>query len=171
MKTETSSFRLDKEIFTEFKKHAKDKGLTTNSLLNKIMREYMEWGSKTTALQIIPYPSKIIMKLLNKQTEEELRKIGREHVKENFSENLLLLKNEESVEAYLEMTKSFCDASGFSYSTKEKNGTVNFTIRHNQGNKFSILVDEIVKTQIEILTKKRAKTKQMTNSVSFWISF
>ena len=171
MKTETSSFRLEKEIFTEFKKHAKDKGLTTNSLLNKIMREYMEWGSKTTALQIIPYPSKIIMKLLNKQTEEELRKIGREHVKENFSENLLLLKNEESVKAYLEMAKSLCDASGFSYSTKEKNGTVNFTIRHNQGTKFSILVDEIVKTQLEILTKKRAETKQMTNSVSFWVSF
>ncbi len=171
MKTETSSFRLEKEIFTEFKKHAKDKGLTTNSLLNKIMKEYMEWGSKATALQIIPYPSKIIMKLLNKQTEEELRKIGREHVKENFSENLLLLKNEESVEAYLEMTKSFCDASGFSYSTKEKNGTVNFTIRHNQGTKFSILVDEIVKTQLEIVTKNRAETKQMTNSISFWVSF
>ncbi len=170
MKTETSSFRLDKEIFGEFKKHTKDKGLTTNSMLNKIMKEYMEWGSKATALQIIPYPSKIIMKLLNKQTEEDLRKIGREHVKENFSENLLLLKNEESVEAYLEMTKIFCDASGFSYSIKEKNGTVNFTLRHNQGAKFSILVDEIIKTQIEILTKKRAETKQMTNSVSFWIS-
>jgi len=111
------------------------------------------------------------MELLKKYTEEELRKIGREHVNEHFSENLLLLKNEESVEAYLEMAKNWCDASGFSYSTKEKNGTVNFTIRHNQGTKFSILADEIVKTQIEILTKKRAETKQMTNSVSFWISF
>ncbi len=169
MKTETSSFRLEKEIFTEFKKHAKDKGLTTNSLLNKIMKEYMEWDSKATAIQIIPYPSKIIIQLLKKYTEEELRKIGREHVKEHFSENLLLLKNEESVEAYLEMAKNLCDASGFSYSTKEKNGTINFTIRHNQGNKFSILADEIVKTQIEILTKKRAETKVMNNSVSFWI--
>ncbi len=94
MKTETSSFRLEKEIFTEFKKHAKDKGLTTNSLLNKIMKEYMEWGSKAPAFQIIPYPSKIVMELLKKHTEKDLRKIGREHVKEHFSENLLLLKNE-----------------------------------------------------------------------------
>jgi len=171
MKTETSSFRLEKEIFTEFKKHAKDKGLTTNSLLNKIMKEYIEWDSKAAAIQIIPYPSKIIIQLLKKYTEEELRKIGKEYVKEHFSENLLLLKNEESVEAYIEMVKSWCDASGFSYSTKEKNGTINCTIRHNQGNKFSILADEMVKTQIEILTKKRAETKQMTNSVSFWISF
>jgi len=169
MKTETSSFRLEKEIFGEFKKHAKDKGLTTNSLLNKIMKEYVEWSSKAPALQIIPYPSKIVMELLKKYTEKELRKIGREHAKENFSENLLLLKNEESVEAYLGMIKNVCDASGFPYSTKEKNGTINFTIRHNQGNKFSIILDEIVKTQIEILTKKRAETKVMNNSVSFWI--
>lgn len=169
MKTETSSFRLEKEIFVEFKKHAKNKGLTTNSLINKVMKEYIEWNSKSLAMQVIPYPSKIVIELLKKYTEKELRKIGREHVKENFTENLLLLKNEESVESYLEMIKSLCDASGFSFSTKEKNGIINFTIRHNQGNKFSIILDEIIITQIEILTKSRAKTKLMSNSVSFWI--
>jgi len=169
MKTETSSFRLDKEIFAEFKKYAKDQSLTTNSMINKIMREYMEWGSKASAIQVIPYPSGIIMELLKKHTEEEIRKIGRNYAKDHFSENILLLKNEESVETFLEFAKNWCDASGFPYSTKEKNGTIVFTIRHNQGNKFSVLLDEILKTNIETLTKKRAETKQSANSVSFWI--
>ena len=169
MKTETSSFRLEKEIFEDFKKHAKDQGLTTNSMINKIMEEYMQWGSKSTSMQIIPYPSGIIMALLKKHSEEELREIARNHAKEYFSENLLLLKNEESVDAYIEMAKNWCKASGFPYSTKEKKGEIVYTVRHNQGSKFSVLLDEIIKTQIEILTKKRAKTKVMNNSVSFWI--
>ncbi len=169
MKTETSSFRLEKEIFEDFKKHAKDQGLTTNSMINKIMEEYMQWGSKSTSMQIIPYPSGIIMALLKKHSEEELRKIARNHANEHFSENLLLLKNEESVDAYIEMAKNWCNASGFAYSTKEKKGEIVYTVRHNQGSKFSVLLDEIIKTQIEILTKKRAKTKVMNNSVSFWI--
>ena len=169
MKTETSSFRLEKEIFEDFKKHAKDQGLTTNSMINKIMKEYMQWGSKATLVQVIPYPSGIIMALLKKYSEEELRKIARNHAKEHFSENLLLLKNEESVDAYIEMTKNWCNAAGFAYSTKEKNGEIVFTARHNHGSKFSALLDEIIKTQIEILTKKRAETKVMSNSVSFWI--
>jgi len=169
VKTETSSFRLEKEIFEDFKKYAKDKGLTTNSMINKIMKEYMQWGSKATSMQIIPYPSGIIMALLKKHSTEELRKIARNHVKEYFSENLLLLKNEESVDAYIEMIKDWCDASGFPYSTKEKNGKIVFTVRHNLGSKYSVLLDEAVKTQIEILTKKRAQTKLMSNSVSFWI--
>ena len=169
MKTETSSFRLEKEIFDDFKRHAKDLGLTTNSLINKIMREYMEWGSKAPSLQLIPYPSKIIMELIKNHTEKEIRKIGRDHAKESFSENLLLLKNEETVEAFLEFVKDWCNACGFSYSTKEKDGVVNFTIRHNHNKMFSMLMDEVIKTDIEILTKKRAETKMMIHSVSFWI--
>ena len=169
MKTETSSFRLDKEIFEDFKRHAKDNGLTTNSLINKIMKEYMQWGSKASAIQVIPYPTKIIIELLKKRTEKEIREIARNHAKVSFSENLLLLKNEETVEAFLEFVKNWSDASGFPYSTKEKEGIVNFTIRHNHGNTFSILLEEVIKTDIELLTKKKAETKQMLNSVSFWI--
>jgi hypothetical protein len=169
VKTETSSFRLEKEIFEDFKRHAKDHGLTTNSMINKIMKEYMQWGSKATSMQMIPSSSHVIMALLKKHNEEELRKIARDNAKENFSENLLLLKNEESVEAYLEMLKNWCDASGFPYSTKEKNDEIVFTVRHNHGIKYSAMLDEAVKTHIEILTKKKAKTKMMTNSVSFWI--
>ena len=169
MKTETSSFRLEKEIFEDFKKYAKDQNLTANSLVNKIMKVFMEWGSKSPAIQIIPQPSAIIIELLKKYTEEEIRKIGRTYAKENFSENILLLKNEESVEAFIEYAKNVCDACGFPYSIKEKNGTRNFTFRHNLGVKYSVLLDEIIKTEVEILTKKRAETKQMTNSVSFWI--
>ena len=169
MKTETSSFRLDKEIFEDFKRHAKDHGLTTNSMINKIMKDYMQWGSKAPAIQVIPYPTRIIIALLKKCTEKEIREIARNHAKESFSENMLLLKNEETVEAFLEVAKNRCDVSGFSYSTKEKEGITNFTIRHNHGNTFSILLEEIIKTDIEILTKKKAETKQMPNSVSFWI--
>jgi len=169
VKTETASFRLEKEIFEDFKKHAKDQGLTTNSLINKIMKEYMQWGSKAALAQIIPFPSRVIMALLKKYSEEEIRKISRNYAEEHFSENLLLLKNEESVDAYIEMAKNSCNAAEFPYSTREKDGKIVFTIRHNLGSKYSALLDEAVKTQIEILTKKRAKTKVMGNSVSFWI--
>ena len=157
MKTETSSFRLEKGTFDDFKRHAKDQGLTTNSLINKIMREYMEWGSKAPSIQLVPYPSRIIMELLKNHTEEEIRKIGRDHAKESFSENLLLLKNEETVEAFLEFVKNWCDAAGFPYSMKEKEGVVNFTVRHNHNKMFSILMEEIIKTGIEILTKKKSR--------------
>ena len=71
MKTETSSFRLDKEVFEDFKKHAKDQGFTTNSMINKIMKEYMQWNSKATSMQMIPSSSTVIMALLKKYDEKQ----------------------------------------------------------------------------------------------------
>jgi len=169
VKTETSSFRLEKETFEDFKKYAKNQGITTNAMINKIMKEFMEWGSKAPELEFIPYPSALVIGLLSKYTEDEIRKIASDYAKTNFTENILFMKNEESVDAYLEYAKNWCDACGFAYSTKEKNESRNFTIRHNQGKKFSIFLDEIIKAEIEILTKKRAEVKLMANSVSFWI--
>ena len=169
MKTETSSFRLDKEIFTEFKKQAKRQGLTTNSLINKIIKEYIQWGSMVSAIQVIPYPTSIIIELLKNSSEDQIKKIASNHVKEHLSENLLLMKNEETVDAYLELAQNWCESAGFPYSLKEKNETINFTIRHNHGKPFSYLLSEVIKCQVEELTKKRAEIKQTTNSVSFWI--
>ena len=70
MKTETSSFRLDKEVFSEFKKKAKKQGLTTNSLINKVMKEYVDWSSVIPSIQLIPLSASLIVKFLKKHNEE-----------------------------------------------------------------------------------------------------
>ena len=169
VKTETSSFRLEKEVFEEFKKHAKKHGLTVNSLINKIMKEYVEFTALAPATQVIPYPSPVIVKLLKNSSEKQIREIAQGYVKEHFVENLLLLKNEVSVDAFLEVAQNWCTASGFPYSIREKNGITNFTVRHNNGNRFSILLGEVIKCQIEELIKKPAEVKETPNSVSFWV--
>jgi len=169
VKTETSSFRLEKEPFFAFKREAKKQGITVNSLINKIMKQYVEWGALAPAIELIPYPTQIINKLLSNHTDEEIREIGHNHAKKHSAENMLLLKNEESVDALLAIAQHWAEASGFPFSIREKNGTTNFTVRHNQGDKFSVLLSEIIKTDIEELTQKRAEIKQTVNSVSFWI--
>ena len=169
MKTESSSFRLDKEVFTEFKKHAKKQHLTTNSLINKIMKEYVDWSAIIPAVQFVPISASLIVKLLRKHSEEDIRKAARAQVEEHLEENLLMLKNEASIESYLEAVENWCDASGFPISSREKSGVTNYTVRHNHGKKFSVLLEEEVKTAIEILTEEKAKTKLTTNSISFWV--
>ena len=169
MKTESSSFRLEKEVFTEFKKHAKKQNLTANSLINKVMKQYVEWGSITPAIQMVPISASLIVKLLKNSTEEELRHISIKNTEEHLIENILLQKNEESIEAFLESLENWCDASGFPITSRQKNDVTNYTIRHNQGTQYSIFAEESVKTAIELLTGKKAEIKHTINSISFWI--
>jgi len=169
MKTETSSFRLDKEVFTAFKIEAKKQHLSVNSLINKTIKQYVEWGVFASAIQNIPYPTPIILTLLKPLSEQQIRKIGKEYAIKHVAENLLLLKNEQTVDAYLELVQNWCEASGFAYALREKNDLRTLTARHNQGTKFSILVAEVIRTGIEELFGTKADVKQTTNSVSFSI--
>ena len=169
MKTETSSFRLDKDIFTEFKKHAKKQNITTNALINKVMQEYVEWGALIPAINLIPISATLIGTFLKSHTEEEIRKVASEHAGIHMVENLLMVKNEASLDSFLEGVQRWCNTAGFALSTRDKNDSTNYTIMHKQGTKFSILVEETIKTSIEILTKEKAKINHTTNSISFWV--
>ncbi len=169
MKTETSSFRLEKEVFTEFKRHAKKQNLSVNSLINKVMKEYVEWGAHLPAIQQIPISASLIGTFLKGHNEKQIRNFAKEHTEIHMVENLLMVKNEESLEAFLEGVQNWCNSAGFPISSKEKNGSTNYTVMHHQGMKFSILLEEMIKTTIEILTKEKAKIKHTTNAISFWI--
>ena len=169
MKTETSSFRLEKGVFTEFKKQAKKQNITVNSLINKVMQEYVEWGAQIPAINLIPISASLIKTFLDNHNEKEIRKVAEDHAKIHMIENLLMVKNEESLDAFLKGAENWCNAAGFPLSIREKNDETNYTIMHKQGTKFSVFLEEIIKTTIEILTQKKAKIKHTTNSVSFWV--
>ena len=169
MKTETSSFRLEKEMFTEFKEHAKKQNITVNSLINKIMKDYVEWGAQIPSINLIPISASLIGLFLKSHNEEEIRKVAKEHAEIHMVENLLMIKNEESIEAFLSGVQNWCKSAGFPLSIRDKNDSINYTLMHKQGTKFSILVEETIKTSIEILTKEKARVKHTTNVVSFWI--
>ena len=64
MTTETSSFRLNKEPFAMLKNEAKKQNLSVNSLVNKIIKRYVEWGVFTPSIQYIPFPTTIIISAL-----------------------------------------------------------------------------------------------------------
>lgn len=170
MTTETSSFRLNKEPFAMLKNEAKKQNLSVNSLVNKIIKRYVEWGVFTPSIQYIPFPTTIIIATLKLLSEKQIRDIGREHAKKHAIENLLLLKNEVSVDAYLEVVKIFCEIAEFAYSLNEKNDSRAFMARHNQGAKFSILFSQIVISDFEELFGKKIDVKETANSISFSIS-
>jgi len=167
VKTETSSFRLDKDAFTKFKQFAKKENLTTNSLINKIIKNYVEFGAYGPALQLIPMATPLLMEFLKEMPETQIRKTAREFVIERAGESLLLLKGEITIDAFLEMAQLWCDASGYAYTFLEKNGSTTMTIRHNQSKKFSALLSEVIKANIEDVLKKRVEIKHTTNTVSF----
>jgi len=169
MKSETSSFRLEKDTFTKFKKTAKKKNLSVNSLMNVVMKEYVEWHSFAKDMEMVPHATPIMNELLKRFSDEQIKKIAINYAKNDIRDHLLLLKNEETVDAFLDLLLMWCEVCGFAYSMHEADLVKNITVRHNQTKKYSVLVSESIKAVLEELSKEKLTIKHTTKTVSFSI--
>ena len=80
---------------------------------------------------------------------------------------MLLLRHEDTLEAFLDAAKDYFTVCGFPFSIQEKNGTIKITLRHTLGKKYSLYLEEIIKERIEQLTKERASVSSTTNTITF----
>ena len=63
----------------------------------------------------------------------------------------------------------WCEVCGYAYSMQEADFVKNITVRHNQTQKYSVLVSESIKTVLEELSEEKLTIKHTTKTVSFSI--
>ena len=168
VKTEVGSFRLNKDVLYKLKKEAEAENLSLNSLVNKVLGMHVRWHSIVGKLGIIPIGANVLMELFKNLSDDEIKKLARKQVP-IISENLLLLRQEDTIEAFLDVVKDYFTVCGFLYSLKEKNGNIKVTVHHTLGKKYSLYNGEIFTTKIEQLTKKKADVSITTNTITFSI--
>ena len=165
MKSEVASFRLDKGFLSSLKKEAQKENLSLNSLVNKILDEHVNWHSFAPKIGIVPVGTEILKQLFKNMDDEKLRKMAKEH-STVIHEDLILIKHDDSVESFLELATDFLNVCGFPYSMKEKNDTIQLTFRHTLGKKYSTYVEELVRNELQLITKKKAEVSSTNNTVS-----
>lgn len=169
MKTEVGSFRLNKEILAKLKKEAENENISLNSLVNKIIDTYVSWHSSAKKLGLIPVTPNVLADLFKNLSEDEIKKLAKKQVPV-ISENLLLFRQEDTLEAFLDSAKDYFTVCGFPFSIQEKNGTMKISLRHNVGKKYSLYLQEIIRERMEQLTKEKSSVSITTNTITFSIN-
>jgi len=166
VKTEVGSFRLDKDVMSKLKKEAKNENISLNSLVNKVLDRHVGWYSAVGMLGLVPISPNALADLFKNMSEDDIKKLAKKQVP-LISENVLLLKHEDTLEGYLNLVKEYFTMCGFPLTVREKNGNITFTIQHSIGKKYSLYVEEIMRGRIENLTKDRAEISSTTNTITF----
>ena len=169
VKTEVGSFRINKENLDKLKKEAENESISLNSLVNKIIDTYVNWYSSAKKLGLIPVTPNILAELFKNLSEDEIKKLAKKQVP-TISENLLLFRHEDTLEAFLDAAKDYFTVCGFPFSIQEKNGTRKISLRHNIGKKYSHYLQELIRERIEQLTKEKVSVSITTNTVTFSIN-
>ncbi|HJU59763.1 MAG TPA: hypothetical protein VJ583_08435 [Nitrososphaeraceae archaeon] len=64
-KSKSTTFRLDSFVLAELQRDANQNEISLNVLVNKILKEYIEWGRYEHKLGLIPVPKILLSSLIH----------------------------------------------------------------------------------------------------------
>ncbi len=169
MKTEVGSFRLNKDVLSKLKKEAESEKLSLNSLVNKVLEAHVNWHSSAAKLGIVPIGSEALIELFKNMNDDDIKKLAKKNAA-IISEDLLLLRHEDTLDAFLDLAKDYFGICGFPFSTREKNGNFRITVKHTLGKKYSLYIEEIVKIKITEYTKKEPDVTSTANTITLSVN-
>jgi hypothetical protein len=141
-KSESASFRFDSETLKSLREEAKQKDISTNTLLNQIVKEHLKWHANASNAGFIAVRRLLITSLLSNLSEQEIISIAENVAKNTNKDTILLLENEYTMKSALDFIESWIKISGYKYKHHhEINDGQNrhmYLIQHDMGIKWSI---------------------------------
>jgi hypothetical protein len=143
--TEAATFRLDKKFLDQLRLEAKEKQLNLNTLLNQIVRSHIEWHANATKAGFMPKRKKLIKRLFDSLTKEQVDALAADVSRGLTGETLMIMASKGTEESILELMERWIKISGFSYrhEVADGDGSHIFVIRHNMGEKWSYYLSRL----------------------------
>jgi len=82
------TFRLEADLDDAIEEISKEERLSLNQVANRALRRYVEWDKAPSNRGLVSVPSMLLVKLMDRQSEEEARALGRWAGRELFLPNL-----------------------------------------------------------------------------------
>jgi hypothetical protein len=90
IKSETTTFRFDSETLKSLRQEAKQKDISTNTLLNQIVKEHLKWHANASKAGFIAVRRLLITNLISHFSEQEIISVA-ENVAKNTNKDTILL--------------------------------------------------------------------------------
>lgn len=140
---ESITVRLNKSILRALKIEADQKQITTNTLITQVLKQHINWHSHSSEAGFIAVRRNLILRLLEKITEEETMIIS-EHIFRTESKDFVrMLRNEYNIQSALDALETWMNVCGYPYRHEVTNGSkYSYVIHHDMGKKWSLHLAE-----------------------------
>jgi hypothetical protein len=154
--TETITLRLEKKILTKLRRESEQNQTSLNTLANQIFRQHIDWHSKASKAGYVPLQKPVIIKLLDRLSEEDVIRVAEEVSKDMFKDVMLLMRDENDLVSTLNVIETWVRVSGFPYKLEvdEEKEVYSYVIQHDMGKKFSLLLATRARVILERLGKQ-----------------
>jgi hypothetical protein len=137
---------------------AEKKDISTNTLVNQIIKEYLNWHSNAAKAGFVAVRRRFVTKVVSNLSEQEIILLAEYVAKSANKDTMLLMKNEYTVKSALEFLESWIKISGYPYRHQETNNGQNkhsYVIQHDMGMKWSIYLASLYQFLFDELGLKK----------------
>ena len=140
-KSESVTFRIESEPLRKLRREAGQKDISTNTLVNQLIKDHLNWHSKAAEAGFISVRRPFISKIIKYLPEQEIISLAEYMTKTTNKDSILLMKNEYTIKSVLDLLESWIKISDYPYRHEETNNHQkkhSYVIQHDMGMKVSI---------------------------------
>ena len=142
-KSESVTFRVESEALRNLRREAGQKDISTNTLVNKLIKDHLNWHSHAAEAGFISVRRPFISKIIKYLPEQEIISLAEYVAKTTNKDSILLMKNEYTKKTALDWLESWIKISDYPYRHEETNNDQNkhsYVIQHDMGMKWKTFV-------------------------------
>ena len=140
-KSESVSFRIDSKVLKNLRREAEQKDISTNTLVNKLIKDHLNWHSTAAKAGFISVRRPFVSKVIKYLPEQEIISLAEYVAKTTNKDSILLMRNEYSIKSSLDLLESWIKICDYPYRHEETNNGKTkhlYVIQHDMGMKESI---------------------------------
>ena len=161
------TFRFVGDVLEQLRKESNQKRVSLNTLAGQVFKTHTEFSGASSKAGMIPFPKNLLVRLMNRLSEEEVQQLSQEIAKNEMKDMLLSIKHQYSTEAFIDLIESWIRACGFPFTHDHSDSTHSFIIQHEMGKRWSIYLAELFKFVFNDLGTKWSDFQSTENMITF----
>lgn len=167
-KTTTITFRIDSNVMNKIYSKAEQENITLNTLINQILKRYVEWDMHEGRAGMVPINKLVLKKLFHGLSEEEVVNMSRDLAKNAVYNIALFMKGKSKLDVDLFISWFMSRMKNCSEIIENKeNGTSTYIIKHDIGMNWSLYHKTILESIFMENLQKPVQTSITDSTFTF----
>ena len=171
-KTETSTFRLEKDILEKLRDEAKTEKISLNAYVNQIITKFVEWYAPAQKAGMVPLPKQLLIMIMEKLSDEQIIQIAENMVTKEIKDIILALKGEHDAQGFVSVIESWAKTSNFPVQHQVLGESSHkYVITHEMGKNWSLYFGVIFTRMFEELGLKNVNCEITDKTLIFSFTY
>lgn len=164
---ESITLRLERGAIARLKKEANDREIGINTLLSRMIKHYTKWHSIAPEAGYIYVRRTMLMKLLERLTDEDIVSISDAVARTTNKDVLMVLRNKVNISNALDFIETWLRVSDIPFRHENSDNKHTLIVQHGMGRKWSIYMGELCRHMFQQCSAVKFDNDVGENMLSF----